>query len=147
MQATEDPKAFLRDLAKHLHQEQEKAGGGGGPPKKTYFGIEAAVLFKVVFAAVIGAATWMFTWYMTVNQGLEQRPTVEAMEQAVEKEVAERVIIHSQQIDPHPGIKEQMIDLKKDTAATRAAVNRMTEVLSGISLTPPRRQPRRARVE
>ncbi len=151
--AAEDPQKFLRDLAKHL-AVLSNGNGNGGPPRK-FLGLDTdRVWSKVVYGAVIGVM-WLSTWYMSVNQGLEDRPTVKQMESRVEAEVIEKVTVHSQQVAPHPGIERQLRDISDGQEATDRKIEAgqksmdrkfddMTEVLRGIRVAPPGRdRPRR----
>ena len=132
----------LDQLAERIALRTNGGGGGDGGGRK-FFGIDGHKLWGKAIYAVAGAVVFLFSWYVAVNQGLENRPTKEQMKAAVETEVTEKINVHEGRFDPHPNLKDEMV-------RTRTAVENLNNTLQTIQITntnvPPVRRPtRRAR--
>lgn len=82
----------------------EKVGGGdGGPPKKTFLGMDTGGWIKYAIAAVIAAGAW----YLTIRDGIKDRPTFSAMEASIE------VVLMRHANDQHPKTLIQIDEIRR----------------------------------
>lgn len=82
----------------------EKVGGGdGGPPKKTFLGVDVGGWVKYVIAAVIAVGAW----YLTIRDGIKDRPTFSVMEARMES------VLVKHTGDQHPKTLIQIDEIRK----------------------------------
>jgi len=97
---------FLDKLAAKLMEKSGGGGGGSGTPPKTFLGLSTSDWTKLVIGWSIALVAFLGTWYMSVRDGLAERPTTDQVTEAVKNTIGD----HAGGVHPATEHKIQIIE-------------------------------------
>lgn len=113
------PEEFLDALAAKLAQ---KTGGGDGPPPKKFLGLGKADWIKLLIGWAVVVLVFLGTWYLSVRDGLRERPTTEQVMEVVKQGVNG----HAEKT--HPTTQIQIDQIKTEQRTIRDSQIRQEQI-------------------
>jgi hypothetical protein len=143
MMAHPPPGMSASDVLDQIAERLARRGGGGdggGPPHRKFLGMDLEKLWTKALMGLGAVIVWAFTWYMSVNQGLEARPTTVEVGDALKNAFTDH------EAAPHPAkfqqveadmrkISESQIRQEAYQEASAKALERLNAKLDGINIT------------
>jgi len=119
---------FLEKLASKLYEKGGSSGGGDPPPKK-FLGLSYSDWAKMVIGWSVALLAFLGTWYMTVRDGLAERPTKVEVGADVQK------VINDHSHVTHPGTEKRIEAIEKEQRTIRESQIRQEEADKGQTAT------------
>jgi hypothetical protein len=113
-----NPAEFLDEVAIRLARRVPS----GPIPQKTYFGLSSSEWTKTALGWLVAALVFLGGWWLSVRDGLRERPTNDQLEQKLEKVFK----VHGEGV--HVQTKQDIEDLRRQTTQVRESQIRIEEV-------------------
>jgi hypothetical protein len=96
----------------------------GGPVRRRFLGLDAGSWMKLFLGWGIALGVFFATWYLSVRDGLRERPTIEQVERRVAGEVSE----HEARGGAHPVIEKRLENVEAGQRVIRESQVRAEQV-------------------